>query len=270
MMSAVGCWVVHARTLSSTMLRWAGSDRSPGVPRRSARPIMVRKSSNICRVLVLKPTQPSALGSIEGNSTDRAGNGIGWGRPSRLHMTSTNRLLQRLMTSVMDTSMWAPGPPRRAWRMAAKAAGAPKTPLAHSVIRPPACTGGPSGRPRCDRHPDSACTVNSVDGRASPEKARPKGVMDNTTSPGISSSPASAAPKPASLITRSAPAMMPVTSGSPRGPTTDRFDPARKRNKAPSCGPRSAPDDDQPRRGSPDGRSILMTSAPASANSLAA
>ncbi len=56
-------------------------------------------------------------------------------------MTSTNRLLQRHMTSVMDTSMWAPGPPRRAWRMAARAAGAPKTPLAHSVIRPPACTG---------------------------------------------------------------------------------------------------------------------------------
>jgi hypothetical protein len=38
--------------------------------RRSGRSIRSRKSANCCRELVQKPTYPSAVGSIEGVSTD--------------------------------------------------------------------------------------------------------------------------------------------------------------------------------------------------------
>ena len=40
---------------------------------QSGRSIRTRKSWNICIALVLKPTQPSAVGSIDGSSTQRAG-----------------------------------------------------------------------------------------------------------------------------------------------------------------------------------------------------
>ena len=60
-----------------------GLDAPPvAVSSRSGRSISRQKESNCSRVLVLKPTQPSELGSIDGSSTVRAGL-VSGGRPAR-------------------------------------------------------------------------------------------------------------------------------------------------------------------------------------------
>jgi len=93
-------------------------------PTMSSRPMSTRKSSNICAALVLKPTQPSFVGRIDGNSTTRGGWGSG-GRPIRLIIRSVNSVVLMHIASAIDTSMWAPVPVRRAWLAAARPAAAP-------------------------------------------------------------------------------------------------------------------------------------------------
>ena len=98
------------------------------------------RSENIWAAFVLKPTQASLVGSMDGNSTTLGGWGKG-GRSIRLIMRSVNSPVEMHITSAMDTSIWAPRPVRRALVTAASPLAAPYAPLTHSAIRPPACTG---------------------------------------------------------------------------------------------------------------------------------
>ena len=66
--SAVVRCVVHAWMLRSRSSLSTGSARRAGESERSLRSTMARKSAHICAELVLNPTQPSAVGSMEGNS----------------------------------------------------------------------------------------------------------------------------------------------------------------------------------------------------------
>src|SRR5207302_1619474 len=129
---------------------------------------------------VLKPTHPSAVGSIDGSSRLRAGP-LTAGRPNRLYIRSTNRLVAIVIASSWETSTCVPRPVRRAPLTAASAAGAPYAPVAHSATRPPACSGRCEGRPRKPSEPHAACTVNSVAGRSSHGPPRPKGESESTT-----------------------------------------------------------------------------------------
>ena len=115
---------VHAWVLFSNSSRRAGSIRTMAWPSRSARPMRTRKSLNIWAALVLNPTHPSSVGSIEGNSTTRGGWGSG-GLPMRLIMRSVNSVAQTHITSVRDTSMWAPSPVRMACWTATRPVAAP-------------------------------------------------------------------------------------------------------------------------------------------------
>jgi hypothetical protein len=132
---------------------------------RSGRSISSRKSWNCCRELVLKPTQPSAVGSIEGSSIERAGVPATFGRPNMLFNRSVYIVPAMFMTSSSEKSMCSPRPSPRARRTAASAATAANVPPIHSVVRPPAITGGCEASPRVAIEPDSAWTVNSVAGR---------------------------------------------------------------------------------------------------------
>ena len=51
-------------------------------------------------------------------------------------------------TSDIERSTSSPGPPWRTTRVAASAATAAYSPLTHSIVRPPACTGSRLGCPR--------------------------------------------------------------------------------------------------------------------------
>ena len=102
---------------------------------------MRRNDSNCTRVLVLKPTHPSLVGSIDGSSTWRAGN-VNGGLPARWWYRSANPLAARWVVSSSEQSMISP-PATRALPMSAPSvATAAKLPMSHSNTRPPACSGG--------------------------------------------------------------------------------------------------------------------------------
>ena len=76
-------------------------------------------------------------------------------------------------TSDMERSTSSPGPPWRTTRVAASAATAAYSPLTHSIVRPPACTGSRLGCPRTANAPLSACRMISVNGRSAYGPAKP-------------------------------------------------------------------------------------------------
>jgi hypothetical protein len=83
--SAVVRAVVHARMAAHTSSRRfhrPSQNPSSGSPIQSARSINVRKSAHCFGVMVQKPTKPSAVGSTDGISTVRDGDGA-YGRPRK-------------------------------------------------------------------------------------------------------------------------------------------------------------------------------------------
>ena len=85
--SPVVCVVVQSLTIpfhSSLRAMRVASDANSAVSSRSGRSMRMQNDSHWSRVLVLNPTQPSRVGSIEGISTVRYGTeGSRSGRPAR-------------------------------------------------------------------------------------------------------------------------------------------------------------------------------------------
>ena len=142
--------------------------KSPGSSSRSSRSIRRRKLANCRLELVQKPTQPSAVGSMDGVSVIWA-EPPSWGRPTRLKKMSRKLLEVTLATSSSETSTCSPRPPRSA----ASAPTAAKAPAAHSITRPPTWYGSRPGRPRVPMEPPSAWAMKGVAGRAAQGQLRP-------------------------------------------------------------------------------------------------
>ena len=124
--SAVVClvvksWMMPFHSSQFTMRLTMGAHSPPSM--RSGRSIISRKLSNWVRVLVLKPTYPSEVGSIDGVSKLRPGL-PGFGRPRSESMRSAAVVPVVLATSDIERSTSSPGPPWRTTLVAASAATA--------------------------------------------------------------------------------------------------------------------------------------------------
>ena len=176
--SRVGWSVVQSRTIvfhSPRLARRALAVAKRSSSIRSALSIRVTKSWYCCREFVVKPTQPSRVGSMDGLSTHwSSGAALSGRRPSRLASRSTyDEKLPTAAASRMETSTCSPRPWRRDAITAASPAVAAYPPATKSNTRPPTEKGSRPGRPRPLMQPDSACTTRSDDGRSAHGPLRP-------------------------------------------------------------------------------------------------
>src|SRR3979490_48588 len=154
---------------------------------------------------------------------------------------------------------------------AVRAPSAPYPPATYSEILAPACTGGRSGSLLLTQ-PDAACTVNGVASRSRNGPFCPKSVMRTTTRSGLSilnesaSSPERSSVPGGSASTRrcARSISLPATDASlSRSTVVPHFPALRYSNRPHRCGSGTPPGNGpQWRSGSPEGGSILVTSAP--------
>ncbi len=119
---------VHPVTIgchsSMRLVRLPATRNSPRSA-RSARPIIRRKPSIWCGALVLKPTHPSAVRSIDGVSNPRGPVVGSTSTPgSMAWKTSMKFAAPTFVTSASERSTSAPGPPARRPRQSASATAA--------------------------------------------------------------------------------------------------------------------------------------------------
>ena len=270
MISSVGCWVVQAWTISSNsaarLVRTLMSTRASSAS-RSARSMRTRKSLNCWLAMVAKPTQPSAVGSIEGWSMWRNDGllgrhdavELGEERPVGVH--AQGHRLEHRQVDRARRRRWPAPPARRPPRPRAAL-----TPAWNSPKRPPTARGGRSRRPREPVEPQAACSVNSVAGPVGPRAGQPERGDRHDDEVGVG--PAQPVDVQVPVARRRRRRRRP---GPRPAPTTERFEVFRKRKRAESSpSGRSTPAAVHRRSGSPSAVSTLTTSAPASASSLVA
>ena len=261
MTSSVVCWRSTPAALPSSSGCTRGVHPDHGLARTmSARPMSTRKSSNIWAALVLNPTHPSVVGSMDGNSTTRGGCGSG-GPADQAHHQVGEQVgadAHHLGHRHVDVRALA-GPLRVAHRGQARRPRRRRRRPTRRCGRP-ACTGGRSiVSPRPER------TALGLHGelRRRPSAHGPATERGDRHHDQPVAWLGSGSSRRRS-ITRSAPAMQLLRRADdralPRGEVLEQ---------GPVPPPSSTPDADQ-RSGSPSRGSTLTTSAPASANSLAA
>ena len=127
---------------------------------------MSRKSENCCREFVQNPTYPSAVGSMDGVSTDGARNACcgSSGLPFMSRFIDSEKFVNTMFAvSSIDRSMCSPLPRLASaehGRQGRDGAKRPRRPLGDAALR--RRMGSFPIRPRIPIEPDSAWSVNSV------------------------------------------------------------------------------------------------------------